>query len=79
MDGFGSTSSNRTKSFNGKYSIQFLDIHPFDEIINGFIVKIKSKNQYKGKLLEIQDVNDNSFIVSDELWKTLNWISKYII
>ena len=32
---------------------------PFNKnIINGFIVKIKSKNQYKGKLLEINHIND---------------------
>ena len=49
------------------------------KIINGFIVQIKSKTQYKGKLLEINSVNDNSFIIPDELWKTLNWISKYYI
>jgi len=53
---------------------------PFNKnIINGFIVKIKSNNQYKGKVLEINSINDNSFVISNELWKTLNWISKYYI
>ena len=36
MEGFGSTSSNRIKSFKLRYSIHFLDVHPFDEITNGF-------------------------------------------
>ena len=53
---------------------------PFNKkIINGFIVEIKSKNKYKGKILEINDINNNSFIIADELWKTLSWISKYYI
>jgi len=49
------------------------------KIINGFIVEIKSKNQYKGKLLYIKDINYNSFIISGELWKTVSWISRYYI
>ena len=53
---------------------------PFNKkIMNGFIVQIKSKNRYKGKLLKIQDVNHNSFTLSNELWKTVNWISRYYI
>ena len=53
---------------------------PFNKkIINGFIVQIKSKNQYRGKILEINRINNNSFIITDELWKTLSWISKYYI
>ena len=53
---------------------------PFNKkIINGFIVEVKSKNKYKGKILEINDINNNSFIIADELWKTLSWISKYYI
>ena len=53
---------------------------PFNKkIINGFIVKIEPKNKYKGKILEIHSINDNSFLISSELWKTLSWISKYYI
>jgi len=53
---------------------------PFNKnIINGFIVKIESKNQYKGKILEIYSINNNSFTISNELWKTLSWISKYYL
>ena len=51
MDGFGSTSSNRTKSFNPKYSIQFLDTHPFDEIINGFIGNLNCLAEFLPKII----------------------------
>jgi len=47
--------------------------------INGFITDIKSKTQYKGKLLSIINLNDNAFHIPLELWKTINWISKYYI
>ena len=47
--------------------------------INGFITEIKSKSNYKGKLLSIISINNNSFPISKDLWKTLNWISKYYI
>ena len=47
--------------------------------LNGFITEIKSKTNYKGKLLSIISVNDNSIPISQELWKTLHWISKYYI
>ena len=40
---------------------------PFNKnIINGFIVTIESKNQYKGKILEIHSINNNSFTISNE-------------
>ena len=55
-------------------------IIPFNnQKINGFITKINSKNQFKGKLLNISSINDNCFIISEELWKTINWLSKYYI
>ena len=51
---------------------------PFkNQKINGFITEIKSKTNYKGKLLSIISVNENSLPITNELWKTLNWISKY--
>ena len=68
------------KKYQGQIFLGQSILIPFNKkIIEGFIVEIKSKNRYKGKLLEINSVNDNSFIISDELWKTLNWISKYYI
>ena len=55
-------------------------IIPFNnQKINGFITKINSKNQFKGKLLNISSINDNCFTISEELWKTINWLSKYYI
>ena len=47
--------------------------------INGFITEIKSQSKYKGKLLNIIKTNNNSFLISSELWKTINWISTYYI
>ena len=53
---------------------------PFkNQKINGFITAIKPRNTYKGKLLNIIAINNNSFFISPELWKTLNWIAKYYI
>ena len=46
---------------------------------NGFVSQIKYTNDYKGKLLNIISINDNSFFISSELWKTVTWISKYYI
>ena len=55
-------------------------IIPFNnKQINGFITEIKSQSKYKGKVLNIIKTNNNSFLISSELWKTINWISKYYI
>ena len=47
--------------------------------INGFIIEIKNNSDYDGKLLNVISVNENSFQINPELWKTLIWISKYYI
>ena len=53
---------------------------PFrNKLTNGFITSINSKSKFKGKILEIKSVNINSFQLSNELWKTINWISQYYI
>ena len=48
-------------------------------LVNGFIVSIIKKPKFKGKILSIKSINDESFHISNELWKTINWISKYYI
>ena len=45
--------------------------------LTGFIIEINSKSTFKGKLLYLLDINTNSFILSKELLKTINWIAKY--
>jgi len=53
---------------------------PFNKkLINGFIVDIPYKINYKGKVLKISSINLNCFIIQNELWKTIHWISKYYI
>ena len=47
--------------------------------IDAFIIEIKSIKDYSGKVLSIISINENCFKISNELWKTLNWISKYYI
>ena len=47
--------------------------------INGFITQIKQKAEYQGKLLNISSINSDCFFITDELWKTVRWISKYYI
>jgi len=47
--------------------------------ILGFITEINSKSNYKGKVLPLSSINKNSFNVSYDLLKTINWISKYYI
>ena len=47
--------------------------------ITGFITQINSKSSFKGKVLNILDINSNSFILTSDLLKTIHWISKYYI
>ena len=47
--------------------------------ILGFITEINSKSSYKGKVLPLSSINKNSFNISYDLLKTINWISKYYI
>ena len=50
-----------------------------NKLTNGFIISINSRSKFKGKILEIRSINVNSFHISNELWKTINWISQYYI
>ena len=45
--------------------------------ITGFITQTNSKSSFKGKVLNLLDINSNSFILTSDLLKTINWISKY--
>ena len=47
--------------------------------IDGFITKIYLETNYKGKILNILNINKNCFTITPELWKTIIWISKYYI
>ena len=44
---------------------------PFrQKLVDGFIVELGSKApQFKGKILPIHSINDNSFPIKKELWK----------
>jgi len=53
---------------------------PFNrKLLNGFIVDVSYKTNYKGKVLSISSINSNCFIIQNELWRTIHWISKYYI
>ena len=45
----------------------------------GFIISVSKFTKFKGKILPITNVNQESFLISTELWKTVNWISKYYL
>ena len=47
--------------------------------IDGFITDINKSKKYPGKVLKIININQNCFFISEELWKTVNWVSKYYI
>ena len=47
--------------------------------IAGFITEINLKSNFKGKILPLSNINNNSFKLSNDLLKTINWISKYYI
>ena len=45
----------------------------------GFVIAVNSEPVYKGKILEIDSIRENDFHLPTELWKTLEWISRYYI
>ena len=45
----------------------------------GFVVSLNSTKKYSGKILEIDSILEKDFHFPDELWDTLEWISKYYI
>jgi len=45
----------------------------------GFIVSISNKTTFKNKIKSIDKIADNHLQLSEELWKTINWISEYYI
>tara|TARA_B100000029_G_scaffold514505_1_gene617596 strand:- start:801 stop:2831 length:2031 start_codon:yes stop_codon:yes gene_type:complete len=47
--------------------------------IDGFITEINKTKKYSGKVLKIININKNCFLISNELWKTVNWVAKYYI
>ena len=47
--------------------------------ITGFIIEINLKSNFRGKILPLSYINNNSFKLSNDLLKTIIWISKYYI
>ena len=47
--------------------------------VDGFIIDISDKTDYKSKINPILSLNKNSIEISKELIKTINWISRYYI
>ena len=50
-----------------------------NKLQSGFIIKIIEKPAYDGKILPIHSITDKSFHLPTELWKTINWLSKYYV
>ena len=50
-----------------------------NKVTNGFIISTLNKPSFKGKVLPIKSINNESFNISKELWETLCWISQYYI
>ena len=45
----------------------------------GFVVELNTKTIYKGKVLEIDSIQESDLQLPIELWKTIEWIAKYYI
>ena len=45
----------------------------------GFIVSIRNKAGYNGKILKIDSVREKELHLPEELWKTIEWIADYYI
>ena len=53
---------------------------PFGAIkVSGMIVSLIEKSSFAGNLKPIIDVDDNTPVLSNELWKLVNWISHYYV
>ncbi len=47
--------------------------------VNGIIVSLVKKNSFNGDLKSIVDTEDTMPVLSNDLWKLVNWISHYYI
>ena len=45
----------------------------------GFVISVSPDSEYQGKILPIDSIRENKFHLSEEQWKTLEWISSYYI
>ena len=45
----------------------------------GFVVSIQSKPGFDGKILDLDSIRDKELHLPEELWKTLDWVSRYYI
>ena len=45
----------------------------------GFVVDLQPKTEFDGKILNLDSIRDKDLHLPEELWKTLDWISKYYI
>ena len=50
-----------------------------NKIQTGFIVELKADTVFKGKILELQSIKNKELQIPNELWKTIEWVSKYYI
>ena len=47
--------------------------------VSGIIVSLIDESSFAGNLKSIIDVDDNTPVLSNELWKLVNWISHYYV
>ena len=47
--------------------------------VSGIIVSLIEESSFAGNLKSIIDVDDNTPVLSNELWKLVNWISHYYV
>ena len=68
------------KSLNGKVLPGSCVNAPINRRIQpGFVVSIQTKPGFDGKILYIDSIRDEELHLPEELWKTLEWISRYYI
>ena len=48
-------------------------------LLTGFVVSVNEKSSFSGKIKNISNIQEDRFNISKELWKTLEWMSKYYI
>ena len=47
--------------------------------VSGIVVSLIEESAFAGNLKSIIDVDDNTLVLSKELWKLVNWISHYYV
>ncbi len=68
------------KSLNGKIFPGICVNAPINRRIqSGFVVSLQHNPGFKGKILALDSIKDKELHLPEELWKTLDWISKYYI